>query len=79
MLDAAKGSDFVGDHAGVDPDHAIFQCFTDPPAAADVAAVKICREAELGVVGQLHGFCLGLETENRRHRTESFFTRHFHA
>src|SRR5580765_4271266 len=48
LLHAAE-RDFRGrDQAGVDADHAVLERFADAEDAADVAAVEITREAELG-------------------------------
>src|SRR5258705_1612725 len=50
LLDAAERRDFVRDEPRVDADHAVFERFGDAPHAADVAAVEVRRETELGVV-----------------------------
>ena len=47
--------------------------------AADVAAVEIGGEAELGVVGHADRLLLGLEAEQRRHRAEGLLARHHHV
>ena len=62
-----------GDDAVVDSDDAGFQRLGDPEDAADIPAVEIGGEAELGVVGQCDGFFFGLEAEQRRNRTEGLF------
>ena len=54
----------------VDADDAVFERLGDAPDAADVAAVEIGGEAELGVVGHLDRLLLGLEAEERRDRAE---------
>jgi hypothetical protein len=72
LLDAAKGHFGGGDQAGVDAHHAVLQRLADAEDAADVAAVEVAGQAELGVVGQLDGLGLGLEAEHRRHRAEGF-------
>ena len=53
LLDAAEGRDLGGDDAVVDADDAVFERLGDAPDAADVAAVEIGGEAELGVVGDV--------------------------
>src|SRR6185312_11421229 len=79
FLDAAEGRHFGRDDALVDADDAVFEGFGHPPHAIDVAAVEIGGEAEFRVVGHLDRLGLGLETEERRHRTESLLARHLHG
>jgi len=50
---AISPAGFRRDDALVDADDAVFEGFGDPPDAADVAAVEIAGETELGVVGIL--------------------------
>jgi hypothetical protein len=52
--------------------------FADAEDAADVAAVEVAGQAELGGVGQRDGLGLGLEAEHRRHRAEGLFLRAHH-
>src|SRR6516164_9952862 len=70
FLHAAEGGDLGRDDALVDADNAIFKGFGDAPDAADVTAVEIGREAELGVVGHLDGLVIGLKAVERRHRSK---------
>src|SRR5881275_1241839 len=49
FLHAAERRDLGRDDAFVDADDAVFEGFGDSPDAADVAAVEIGSEAELGV------------------------------
>src|SRR5918992_6215004 len=65
LLDAAERRDLGRDDALVDADDAVFELFGDAPDAADVAAVEIRREAELGVVGHADRLVLALEAEER--------------
>ena len=57
FLHAAEGGDLGRDDALVDADDAVLEGLGDAPDAADVAAVEIGRQAELGVVG--HAYDLG--------------------
>src|SRR5262249_20362304 len=70
FLHAAEGGDLGRDDAFVDPDDAVFEGLGDAPDAADVAAVEIGGETELGVVGHAYGLVVGLEAIERRHRAE---------
>src|SRR5213082_532070 len=65
FLHAAEGGDLGRDDALVDADDAVFEGLGDAPDAADVAAVEIGREAELGVVGHLDRVLLALEAVER--------------
>src|SRR4051794_25689219 len=65
FLDAAEGGDLGRDDAFVDADDAVFERFGDAPDAADIAAVEIGGEAELGVVGHLDRRGLSLEAVER--------------
>src|SRR3989442_14111383 len=58
FLDAAERGDLGRDDALVDADDAVFERLGDAPDPADVAAVEIGGEAELGVVR--HADRLGL-------------------
>ena len=49
---------------GVDADDAVFERFGDAPDAADVAAVEVRGQAELGVVRQRDRLVFGLEPES---------------
>ncbi|PSJ80320.1 hypothetical protein C7N83_06995 [Neisseria iguanae] len=40
---------------------------------ADIAAVKVCGQAELSVVGESDGLFIAAETEYRCDRAEDFF------
>ena len=79
LLDPAEGRHLVGDEAGVDADHAVFQRFLHPGDAADVTRVEVGRKAEDGVVRHLDDFGFGLELEQRGERSEGLFLRHFHV
>src|SRR5438270_7670192 len=72
FLHAAERGDLGRDDAFVDADDAVFERLGDAPDAADVAAVEIGGEAELGVVGHLDGLALGLEAVERGDRAEGF-------
>src|ERR1700730_1110163 len=65
FLHAAKGGDLGRDDALVDADDAVFERFGDAPNAADVAAVEIGGEAELGIVGHPDRLILALEPVER--------------
>src|SRR4029077_7432210 len=60
FLDAAEGGDLGRDDALVDADDAVFERVVDAPDAADVAAVEIGGEAELGVVRHADRVGIGL-------------------
>ena len=79
FLDAAEWRDFGGDESGVEADDAVLQRFGDAPRAREVARVDIRREAEFGVVGEPHGFFVGVHAEQRRDRTEGFLARQNHV
>src|SRR3954452_7674672 len=68
FLHAAEGGYLGRDDALVDADDAVFEGLGDAPDAADVAAVEIGGEAELGVVRHLDRLGLGLEAVKRRNR-----------
>src|SRR5215207_6734770 len=72
FLHAAERRDLGRDDALVDADDAVFERLGDAPDAADVAAVEIGGEAELGVVGHLDRLGIGLEAVERRDRAEGF-------
>jgi len=57
--------DLGRDDALVDADDAVFEGLGDAPDAADVAAVEIGGEAELGVVGHLDRIGFALEAVER--------------
>src|SRR5260221_14121105 len=63
LLDAAKRRHLRRDQAGVDADNAVFERLGDAPDAADVAAVEVRGEAELGIVREGDRLLLGLEPE----------------
>ena len=71
--------DLRGDDPLVDADHAVFKGFGNAPDPPDIAAVEIGREPELGVVGKLYGFVLGLETKHWRNRPEGFLAEDHHV
>src|SRR5689334_1396011 len=73
FLHAAEGGDLGRDDAFVDADDAVFERLGDPPDAANIAAVEIGGEAELGVVGHLDRLGLGLEAVERRHWAKGLF------
>ena len=70
FLHAAEGGDLDRDDALVNADDAVFERLGDAPDAADVAAVEIGGEAELGVVGHLDRLGLALEEVERGHRAK---------
>src|SRR5215831_6304144 len=73
FLHAAERGDLGRDDALVDADDAVFERLGNAPDAADVAAVEIGGEAELGVVGHLDRFVVGLEAVERGDRAEGLF------
>src|SRR5581483_9278321 len=70
FLDPAERRDLGRDDALVDADDAVFQRLGDAPDAADIAAVEIGGEAELGIVGHADRLFVGGEAVERRHRAE---------
>src|SRR5206468_11577887 len=68
FLHAAERRDLGRDDALVDADDAVFERLGDAPDAADVAAVEIGGEAELGVVGHLDGLVFAREAIERGDR-----------
>src|SRR6202163_4146941 len=70
FLHAAEGGDLGRDDAFVDADDAVFERLGDAPDAADVAAVEISGEAELGVVRHLDRLGFGLEAVERGDRAK---------
>ncbi|VTR69300.1 hypothetical protein DESC_740039 [Desulfosarcina cetonica] len=79
LLDAAEGGHFGGDQAGVDAHHAVFQGLGDPENASHVAGIEIGRQAEGGVIGHADDIGFAFETDQRRHRAESFVHGHLHV
>ena len=79
FLDAAEGRDFGGDEAGVEADDAVLERLGDAPRAREVARVHVRGQPELGVVRELHGFLVGVDAEQRRHRAEGFLARQDHV
>src|SRR5271157_3474421 len=73
FLHAAEGGDLDRDDALVNADDAVFERLGDAPDAADVAAVEIGGEAELGVVGHLDRLGLALEAVERRDGPKDLF------
>src|SRR5690606_16667852 len=78
FLHAAEWSNLGRDDAFVYAHDAVFERFTDAPDAADVPRVEVRGETELGVVGELDGFLLGLEAEQRRNWAERLLARDLH-
>src|SRR3990172_8742001 len=78
LLDAAERRDLVGNNSDVDADHAVLERLGNAPDAPDVAAVEIGRETVFGIVGKPDQLLLGLEAEQRRHRTERLLMGPFH-
>jgi len=70
FLHAAERGDLGRDDALVDADDAVFEPLGDELDAADVTAVEIGGETELGVVGHLDGLLVALEAVEWGHRTE---------
>ena len=77
-LTPPNGATSVEMMPGVDADDAVLQRLGDAPDAADVAAVEVGGEAELGVVGQRDRLVLGREAEQRRDRAERLLARDQH-
>src|SRR5207245_4996455 len=77
LLHAAEGCD--RDDALVDADDAVFEGLGDAPDAADVAAVEIGGEPELGVVGHLDRLVLVLEAVERRNGPEGLLLGNHHG
>src|SRR4026207_1532288 len=50
-----------------------------PPDAPEVAGGERRRQAELGVVGELHRLVFGLEAEQRRDGAEGLLAGHLHV
>src|SRR3954467_6195762 len=78
VLHAAKRRDLGRDDAGVRADDADLHLFRDAEDAADVAAVEVAGEAELGVVGELDHLVLAFEANEWRHRAEGLFVGNDH-
>src|SRR5690349_15021235 len=72
LLNAAERSDFGRDDADVRADDAGLHFLRHAEDAADVAAVEVAGEAELGVVREANDFILRLEANERRHGAERF-------
>src|SRR4051812_13252183 len=79
VLHAAERRHLGRDDAGVRADDADLHPFRDAEDAADVAAVEVAGEAELGVVGELDHLVLALEADERRHGAEGFLEGHDHV
>ena len=73
LLHTPKGHVLGGDDAHVDAHHAVFQRFAHTENSTHVAAVEVTGQTELGVVGCVDGFLLGVETKHRRKRAKGFF------
>src|SRR6266571_8015665 len=78
FLDPAEGRDFGGNDPGVDADDAVFERLGDAPDAADVAAVEVRGQPELGVVSEADRLLLVLEAKQRRDGAKGFFFGHLH-
>src|SRR6187401_431815 len=78
LLDAAERRDLGGDESGVESDDAVFERLGDAPGAREIACVHVRGEPELGVIGEPHGFLVGVDAEQRRDGTKSFFARQGH-
>src|SRR5260221_1315518 len=79
FLDAAERRDLGRDDPLVDADDAVFERLGNPPDAADVAAVEIGGEAELGVVRHMDRLVVALETVERCDRPEGFLLGNDHV
>src|SRR5919198_4233379 len=78
LLHAAERRDLRGDDAGVRTHDAGLHLLRHAEDAADVAAVEVAGEAELGVVGESDHLIFGLEADQRRHRPEGLLVRDDH-
>src|SRR2546422_9159384 len=79
LLHTAERRDLGGDDADVGADDAGLHLLGDPEDAADVAAVEVARQPELGVVREADHLLLGLEADQRRHRSEGLLARDQHV
>src|SRR3569833_960016 len=70
LLDAAERRDLGRDQTFIDPDHAVFETFGHPPAAALIAAVEIGSQPERRIVGQTHGLVFIVESVLWRYRSD---------
>src|SRR3954464_1842586 len=66
LLHAAKRCDLGGDDARIDADDSVLERLSYAPDAADVTAVEVGGEPELGRVGQRDGVAFLLEAEQWR-------------
>src|SRR5690242_8100168 len=73
LLDAAEWGDLRGDDAHVRADDAGLHLLRHTEDAADVAAVEVAGEAELGVVREADDLVLRLEADERRDWAERLF------
>src|SRR5690606_878673 len=75
LLDPAKGCHFGRYQAGVNADHAIFQCFGDLEDPGDVPCIEIGSEAEFGIIGQFDDFVIVFKAEEGSDRPENLLPR----
>src|SRR5690606_3118369 len=61
-----------GNQAGVDPDHAAFECARNMRDGLRVLTAQVGGEAELGRVGEADALLDGAEADYARERTEGF-------
>eukprot|EP00825_Cyclidium_porcatum_P023894 TRINITY_DN26475_c0_g1_i1.p2 TRINITY_DN26475_c0_g1~~TRINITY_DN26475_c0_g1_i1.p2 ORF type:complete len:223 (+),score=42.64 TRINITY_DN26475_c0_g1_i1:171-839(+) len=78
LLDAAERRNLVGNHPGVDADHAVLQRLANAPAAADIAREEIGGETEFGIVGHGDRLFFGFKAEQRGDGAESSLAGDFH-
>lgn len=53
--------------------HPVLERLGHTPNTSNVPRVKVCRESEFGIVGELDYFFLGFEFEDRRNGAKDFF------
>ncbi len=68
-----------GDEPDVDAHDTGLKRLGDPPDPADVAAVEVGGETELGIVGHANCLVLRAEAQQRRHGAEGLLVRHRHV
>ena len=78
LLNSTERGDFVRNQSRIDADDAAIQGFRGSPGAADVAAVKVTRQTEFGIVGHLNAFFIALEAEKRCEGTEGLLAGNLH-
>src|SRR4051794_19966763 len=79
LLHTAKRRDLGGDDAGIDADDSVLERLSYAPDAADVTAVEVGGEAELGRVAQRDGVAFLLEAKQRRDGAKGLLARDRHG